>query len=172
MQQRQNPFRANKLCYADVTMTPRILTNPYKILFLPTLAVMFVDMGITFFGQGAGFWTNTFQVPNEASPVGFWVLQAHNPFIYIFLNLLYIAFAYLLFSYAKRPFNFMIAFGFLVGHFYGACTWIDFYVRNVFGTEGYYSTAATTWSWYATVAYAVIIGIITGFIWQKKIVES
>ncbi len=139
----------------------KLYRSPYRILFIPVALAMASDFFVTFIGQSAGFWDAPSASINELSPIGIWLLGFHSPAIFVLLNLIYIFLVYAAFIYAPSPFNFMIAAGFLLGHFDGASSWITYDTQNIFSKLGL-PYDVSSYGWWLGVAFSILFGVITG----------
>jgi len=135
-----------------------------KFLFIPTALVMILDYTFTLVGQPASYWQQDFSAPNESSPFGFWLLSLH-PLAFFGAGLLYTLAVYAIFTKIKPPFNFIINFGFLLGHFYGSAIWIPRLNRE-------FLNLPPESSWWLMVLYSIIVATLVGVAINRAIKSS
>src|SRR5579871_2026226 len=107
------------------------------------LAVMFFDMVNTLACQPKAYW----QDPHRAEEANrlFYLAISRGLAVYLPLACLYAAAIFTLVSVIPRRLALCVLCGFIFGHYYGACTWLDFHWR--FGISG-------------PITYGAVLGVI------------
>ncbi len=142
------------------------INNPFTknnlLIFLPVILVMIFDFLFPLIGQPEIYWTVGYAFNNEGSPLGE-LLLGYHPEIFAVFFAFYLSLVLFLSANLKRPFNIMVAVGFFLGHAWGSASWIPLIVLRFSS----YQTYADFNEWYATVAYFIVIAVISGFCISK-----
>ena len=107
------------------------------------VTVMFFDMVNTLACQPKAYW----QDPRQALEANhlFYIFLSRGLSIYLPVSALYAAAIFALVSVLPRKLALCVLCSFILGHYYGACTWLDFHWR--FGISG-------------PIIYGIVLGII------------
>lgn len=101
-------------------------------------AVIAVDTTVTIIGQPGGFWKGTGEA-NEGNDL-IRIFVEMGPLKFLVSSFLYIMAAFLLVSYLPRRLALAILFAYMLGHYFGASTWLVYSFR--FGMTGAVTYAA------------------------------
>lgn len=95
----------------------------FLLLCLPMILAICLDFAVTIDGQPMYWWSGYYEAPNEANPVGYWVLQ-HGPVFAAWAALFYLVVwtAFVLILESKYAALVALVVGF--GHLMGAYTWL------------------------------------------------
>jgi hypothetical protein len=107
------------------------------------VCVMLFDNLNTLLGQSSNYWRHPETVDEGNHLTHFFISRGYMSFC--LYELAYMALAFLLVSLVQRQFALVIIFAFILGHYYGASTWL--YDRWHFGTQG-------------PIIYGIILGVI------------
>ena len=93
-------------------------------LALPAFLLCLFDQFVTLLGQPKAYWAGDFRAPLEGSPPGHWLLSRH-PAWYIMAACCYLLFIVLFIIWLPRLPARMASAGFVVGHTWGTCWWMQ-----------------------------------------------
>jgi hypothetical protein len=133
----------------------KISTNPYTLrLKYVALLALFIDVTVTLLGHPAGYWSNP-KLTNEGNEMfKHFALSGGSAFLGSLA--VYAIVVFLGLKYFPGRVALIACYAFILGHFFGASTWISYYFK--FGVEGvvYYaiglSTLIVVLSWERIVA--------------------
>jgi hypothetical protein len=106
-----------------------VTQGPVRWLVIPVIAV---DTACTLLGQPASYWKQPFSC-NEGNPFFEWFLQRGCSF-FLITSAFYILLAFLLSSYLPQKLAKVVLLSYILGHFFGASTWLCDYFK--FGMSG------------------------------------
>lgn len=118
-------------------------------LCLAPVALCTLDQLLTLAGQAPEYWAEGYRLPNEASPQGYWTLQQH-PLLFELGILLWMALFCAAILLLPRKLSRIVSLAVVIGHAWGACTWLDNYL-------GYWGC----------IALAVVAAAATVLTWEK-----
>lgn len=137
-------------------------TAKYFSTIFPLLLVMLCDCAFTLLGQSKKYWNN-YEKFNEASPLGAFLIAEH-PLYFVLAFAAYVIVIHYLVVNLPRPFNVMIAIAVFLGHAWGSLTWAPTIAKRYLNLD--YG------EWYTTIAYLILLAIITGFVVNKKVLKQ
>lgn len=142
------------------------INNPLSknnlLILSPVILVMLFDFIFTLVGQPEIYWTVSYELFNEGSPLGP-ILFGYHPGIFVLFFTLYLLFVLFLSTNLKRPLNIMVAIGFFLGHAWGSSSWLSTLVLRFASFETYVSFN----EWYLAIGYFIVIAIISGICINK-----
>ena len=86
------------------------------------LAVILLDIVLTAIGQPPAYWQHP-QSADEGNHL-FHAVMLQGPAAWICFEIVYLAVAFLLASFTGGPCALFAVFSYILGHYYGACTWL------------------------------------------------
>jgi hypothetical protein len=129
------------------------------IVLIPLILVMVLDLTFTIIGQSSYYWNNH-SYYNEANPVGQMLLST-SPIYFVIFSVFYILFILFLVKKLPRPLNIMIYIGFFIGHIWGGASWLPEISSKFLFIE--------ISEFYSGIIYFIIIAIVSGLCFSKKI---
>lgn len=94
-------------------------------LCVPPFALCMLDQGITLFGQTSEYWAGNYSVANEVNPWFNWLLRQH-PFAFEAGIIAWVSvFSFIILVLPRRS-AMTISIAIVLGHTWGAATWICF----------------------------------------------
>lgn len=91
-------------------------------LALPAVTISIADFAVTLFGQPAGYWTDAAQ-HNEANPLSAFMLS-QGPGAYLLSKVVYLLIVTAAVWLLPRLLSLLAATSFVLGHAFGALTWL------------------------------------------------
>jgi len=134
----------------------------YFLILAPLVLVMILDLVFTLAGQPEVYWEGNYDFLNEGSPLGVSLLGYH-PGTFLLFFVFYLLLVLFLLVNLKRPLNIMVAIGFFLGHSWGSASWLGVFISRF----SLFKNCSNFVYWYATIAYFIIIAIISGFCIDK-----
>jgi hypothetical protein len=121
----------------------KIRTNPYTLrLKYVALLALFIDVTVTLLGHPTGYWSNP-KLTNEGNQMfKYFALSGGSAFLGSLA--VYATVVFLGLKYFPGRVALIACYAFILGHFFGASTWICYFFK--FGVEGvvYYAIGLST----------------------------
>lgn len=123
-------------------MRPKFIAPNSLWLLLPPLALCALDFGLTLHGQSDEYWAGNYAAVNELSPSFAYYLSLH-PLVFAAAGLLWMAIFSTITLLLPERLALTVAIAIVIGHMWGALTWIVYRFGLYQGANALFLLVAT-----------------------------
>ena len=114
-------------------------------------AIIGIDVALTLAGQGSGYWSGSYNLANEASPPGYYLLTQH-PAAFIAAMAAWVGLLCLTILLLPATASRILSLALVIGHTWGATSWF----RYVFD-----------WGYWSSIVFFALAAASVVFTWDR-----